>query len=100
MYLFGGLVGIVLVILAVLSRREEGKPLMKMAVYLYKRGCIYKIPLLNARHVQKDLESLHPGQSGMLLQGDYYIRKIRMLLVMLGVGTLLGVLTRAKTGME
>lgn len=88
-----------LVLLGCLSRREEGGLLERMAMYLYKKGCIYKIPFLNTHSVQKDLESLHPGQSGMLLQGDYYRRKIRMLLVVLGVGTLLGILVRVKAAM-
>lgn len=88
------------IVLGVLSRREEGGMLERMAVYLYKKGCIYKLPFLNARSVQKDLESLHPGQSGLLLQGDYYRQKIRLLLLVLGVGTLLGVLAgvRASSG--
>ena len=100
MYYIGGIVGIGLLILAWLSRREEGKLLLRMAVWLYKKGCIYKVPLLNTRQVQKELESLYPGQSGLLLQGDYYIRKLRLVLAVLGLGTLLGVLVRAKAGME
>ncbi|MCM1120256.1 MAG: type II secretion system F family protein [bacterium] len=84
------------IVLGCLSRREEGGLLERMAVYLYKKGCIYKLPMLNARSVQKDLESLYPGQSGMLLQGDYYRQKLRMLLLVLGIGTLLGVLTRVR----
>lgn len=92
MYLIGTAIGVGVVILAFLSRREEGNFLERMSVYLYKKGCIYKIPLLNARHVQRDLESLYPGQSGLLLQGDYYRKKIRLMLTVLCVGTLLGVL--------
>lgn len=100
MYFIGGIMGIGLAALAWLSRREEGKLTMRMAVWLYKKGCIHKAPLLNARQVQKELESLHPGQSGLLLQGDYYIRKLRLVLAVLGLGTLLGVLARARTDME
>lgn len=99
MYLIGAAVGTGVVILACLSRWEEGNLLERMAVYLYKKGCIYKIPLLNARHVQRDLESLFPGQSGLLLQGDYYRKKIQLLLSVLCVGTLLGVLARAGSDM-
>lgn len=84
------------VLLGFLSRREEGGLLQRMSVYLYKKGCIYKLPFLNAHSVQKDLECLHPGQSGLLLQGDYYRQKIRLLLLVLGVGTLLGVLVKVK----
>lgn len=100
MYLVGALIGAGFAVLACLSRREEGNLLNKMAVYLYKKGCIYKVPLLNAHHVQKDLESLHPGQSGLLLQGEYYMRKLRMVLLVLGVGTLLGVLIHGRSEME
>lgn len=55
---------------------------------------------MNAHHVQKDLESLHPGESGLLLQGEYYMQKIRLLLLVLGVGTLLGVAARAGADLE
>ena len=92
MYLTGIVVAAGFILLLCLARREEGKPLERMALYLYKRGCIYRIPLLNAHHVQRDLESLYPGQSGLLLQGEYYRKKIGLLLAVLGVGTLLGVL--------
>lgn len=92
MYLTGIIVAAGFMLLLCLARREEGKPLERMALYLYKRGCIYRIPLLNAHHVQRDLESLYPGQSGLLLQGEYYRKKIGLLLAVLGVGTLLGVL--------
>lgn len=99
MYLTGIVVAAGFVILFWLSRHEEGKPLERMALYLYKKGCIYRIPLLNAPHVQRDLESLYPGQSGLLLQGDYYRKKIGLLLAVLGVGTLLGVLACAGADM-
>lgn len=69
-------------------------------MYLYKKGCIHKVPMLNAHHVQRDLESLHPGQSGLLLQGDYYIRKLQLLLLVLCAGTLLGVMAHAKADRE
>ncbi len=100
MYIVGSVIGIGLAALAWLSRREEGKLLLRIAVWLYKKGCIYKVPFLNTRQVQKELESLHPGQSGLLLQGDYYTRKIRLALAVLGMGTLLGVLVRVRTGMD
>ena len=67
---------------------------------MYKKGCIHRVPLLNAHHVQRDLETLYPGQSGLLLQGDYYIRKLRLFLLVLCVGTLLGVLAHARADME
>lgn len=100
MYLIGLVIGTGFVLLACLSRREEGNLLRKISVYLYKKGCIHKSPLLNAHHVQKDLESLHPGQSGLLLQGEYYMQKIRLLLLVLGVGTLLGVAAQAGADLE
>lgn len=100
MYLIGITVGAGIILLAFLSRREEGNLLDRISIYLYKKGCIHRVPLLNAHHVQRDLESLHPGQSGLLLQGDYYIQKLRLLLLVLCVGTLLGVLVHARADME
>lgn len=100
MYLIGAAVGVSLVLLVCLSRQEEGNLLKRISVYLYKKGCIHRVPLLNAHHVQRDLESLHPGQSGLLLQGEYYIRKLQLLLLVLCVGTLLGVLAHVRSDME
>ncbi len=100
MYLIGIAVGTGFVLLACLSRQEEGALLTRIAVYLYKKGCIHRMPLLNAHYVQRDLESLHPGQPGLLLQGEYYIQKLRLCLLVLCAGTLLGVLARAGSDME
>lgn len=100
MYLIGIVVLAGFILLSCLSRQEEGGLLRRISIYLYKKGCIHRIPMLNAHHVQRDLESLHPGHSGLLLQGDYYIQKLRMLLLVLGVGTLLGVAARARSDME
>jgi len=100
MYLIGMAVGAGFVLLVCLSRHEEGNPLRRISIYLYKKGCIHRIPLLNAHHVQRDLESLYPGQSGLLLQGEYYIKKLQLLLVVLCVGVLLGVLVHARSDME
>ena len=100
MYLIGLALGAGLLLLIFLSRREEGKLLRKVSVYLYKKGCIHRVPMLNAHHVQRDLESLHPGQSGLLLQGDYYIRKLQLLLLVLCAGTLLGVMAHVKADRE
>lgn len=99
MLVIGIIVMLGFVLLGCLSRRETGSLPERMAVYLYKKGCIYRIPFLNTHSVQRDLESLHPGQSGMLLQSTYYQQKIRMALLVLGVGTLLGVLVRVKAAM-
>ncbi len=100
MYLIGITVGAGIILLACLSRREEGNLFNRISIYLYKKGCIHRVPLLNAHHVQRDLETLYPGQSGLLLQGDYYIRKLRLFLLVLCVGTLLGVLAHARADME
>lgn len=100
MYLIGVLLLAGMAVLAFLSRREEGDPIIRMAIYVYKKGCIHKNPLLNVHYVQKDLETLHPGQAGLILQKEYYVRKLRMLILVLSVGTLLGILVGVKTDME
>ena len=71
MYLIGITVGAGIILLACLSLLEEGNLFNRISIYLYKKGCIHRVPLLNAHHVQRDLETLYPGQSGLLLQGDY-----------------------------
>lgn len=92
------LVGALYVVLMVLSRKEmtdsKGnallQPFYRMAVYLYKKACIYKLPLFGAGQVSKDLARLHPGESRESILTDYYVTKLAQSLIICLLGTFLG----------
>lgn len=102
MYLIGGSIVLVYFIIGILSRKEAVDkklnrllvPFHKMAVWIFKRICIYKIPIFSSGQVEKDLRSLHPGEGKERLKTDYYIKKISLSLAVLFVGTLLGMLVK------
>lgn len=79
----------VLGLIAVLSRKEQGDLLQRMSCYLYKQGCVHKVPLLERRQVNVDLERLNPGMAGRELQMDYYVEKLRLMVLVLLVGSVL-----------
>lgn len=102
MYLIGGIIILAYFLLGILSRKETVNkeisrllvPFQKMAVWIYKRICIYKIPIFSSGQVEKDLRSLHPGEGKERLKTDYYIKKISLSLAVFFVGTLFGMLVR------
>lgn len=89
-------------IIGILSRKETVDkgisrllvPFHKMSVWIYKKACIYKIPVFASGQVEKDLRSLYPGVGKEHLKTDYYIRKISLSLAVLFVGTLMGMLVK------
>lgn len=87
-------------LLAFLSRREQGELLQRMALYLYKLCCVYKLPLVEGQQVSMDLERLHPGSSGRELQMDYYVEKLKLFLVVLSAGCGLTMMLCLKLTME
>ncbi|MBQ9142116.1 MAG: hypothetical protein IJX63_10045 [Lachnospiraceae bacterium] len=65
-----------------------------MSCYLYKFCCVHKLPAMERRQVGVDLERLHPGMSGRELQMDYYVEKLRLMILVLLIGSgLTGALT-------
>lgn len=85
-------------ILGILSRRETVEqdvsrflaPFYKMAVYIYKKICIRRVPLFSSPQVERDLCSLYPGEGKESLKAGYYIRKISLSLAVFFLGTLFG----------
>ncbi len=73
MYLAGGLVMALYLVLAVLSGKEKTEKtekkengifglFRKMALWIYKRCCILKLPLFASGQVENDLKKLCPGE--------------------------------------
>lgn len=76
-------------LIAALSKREQGNLLQRMGSYLYKFCCVHKLPFMERQQVNMDLERLNPGVSGRELQIDYYVEKLRLVLLVLVVGSVL-----------
>lgn len=102
MYVIGGIIAICYLILGILSRKEIVErdvsrflaPFQKMAVYLYKRVCIRRIPLFASAQVERDLECLYPGEGREQLKAKYYMKKISLSLAVILLGTIFGMLVR------
>jgi len=98
MYLAGGLVMALYLVLAFLSGKEKTEKkengifglFHKMALWIYKRCCILKLPLFVSGQVENDLKKLCPGEGKERVRTEYYIRKLSLFLVILFVGTLFG----------
>ncbi len=88
-----GLVGV-----AFLSRKEQGDCLVRMSRFVYKQ--LWGLGMLRSGQVETDLERLYPGQSVGTLQIEYYTEKIRLLLLVLGVGTILTFILCVKTQID
>lgn len=102
MYVTGCIVLVCCLALGILSRKEPVEqnvgrllvPFHRMAVYLYKRICIHRLPFFSSTQVEKDLRSLYPGEGKESLKADYYIKKLSLSLAVVFVGTLFGMLVR------
>lgn len=79
---------------------ELPKPFYRMALYLYKRICARRIPIVGQKQVVKDLQRLHPGENKELVCTRYYVGKIAMALLICLVGTLLALVIHVKTNSE
>ena len=100
------IVGVCLVIwgalglVVVLSKQEQGDLLQRMSSFLYKFCCVHKLPIVERRQVSVDLGRLNPGRSERELQMDYYVEKLRLVLLVLLVGSLLTGLLGMKEMLE
>lgn len=91
---------VMLVVLAYLSRKEEGGLLDRMSFYLFKICCIRRLPIVEKGQVRADLERLYPSASKREMQMEYYVNKFRLFLTVLLAGCLLTLVLCIKTTME
>ena len=80
---------LILGLIAFVSKKEQGTLLQRMSSYLYKFCCIHRLPVTERQQVSVDLERLHPGMSGRELQMDYYMEKLRLVIIVLLAGSFL-----------
>lgn len=62
-------------------------PFYRMALLLYKKVIIWKLPLLRSGQVKANLERLYPGESKAQIQTMFYVEKIGIMLLVLLAGT-------------
>lgn len=96
----GGGIILLFLILGVVTRDGQGDIFRRIGSFLYDICCVKGWSITNSREVKKSLEHLHPGQSGESLQKKYYVEKLRLVLIILLAGTLLGMLLKGKLWLE
>ncbi len=100
MYVAAGVIAGLFLLLGILSRKESTeesvskllRPLYRMAIYLYKRICVRKIPIVSDSRVEKNLEKLHPGVQKQQMCTEYYVNKLVKSLVICLAGAFLGLI--------
>ena len=97
MAIVGGVVLVLLFgVLGFMVRDGQGDLFRRMGSLLYDFCNVRGYKLTNSRSVRSDLEHLHPGQSKEALRKNYYVEKIRLVLLILLVGAVLGILLQVK----
>lgn len=76
-------------VVCVRSRGEEGDAFGRMGSFLYECFCRYGLPVTETEEVAKYLEQLYPGEHLQSLKKAYYTEKLRLVLLVVFVGTLL-----------
>jgi len=80
-------------LLLILSRREAGDLWHRPFLYIYKKGCM--LPFVKSyiqsgeRQIVKNLISLHPGGTPMQLLTEYYVEKLRLVIGILLMGSMI-----------
>lgn len=78
--------------------KAANPPFYGVALFLYKKACIGKLPLFGSWQVETDLMQLHPGENIQWVKMDFYVRKLALSLLILVVGILLGVAAKISAG--
>jgi len=60
----------------------------RLAMTVYKKSCIKKLPLFTGRRIEADLIQLHPGENLECVKADYYVHKLALFITILLVGAL------------
>lgn len=97
---FGVTVLLGYVFLGYVTREGQGDMFRRMGSFLYDICYVKGWFVTNNRGVINDLERLHPGRSGEALQKNYYVEKLRLLLLIVLAGTMLGLFLQVKLWAE
>lgn len=74
---------------------KKARGIDAVAMLLYKKVCICKLPLFSKGQVEADLIQLYPGKNLEWLRTEYYVRKLSLFLKILLIGGLLAIAARA-----
>lgn len=66
----------------------------KVALYLFKRLCRFNIPWLGKTNVESDLYSLYPGEQMNLMEQDYYVKKLNLIIKIIILGFFIGLVVK------
>lgn len=66
----------------------------RIAMFLYKKACIWNLPLFRGGTVESDLAALHPGERVECIKADYYVKKLSKCLMLLAAGLILGLFAK------
>lgn len=97
MYWIAACVAVCFLLWGIAARKEEApvegervlKPFYRMAFFLYKRMHIWNFPVFTSSQVRNDLERLHPGEAGVQLQTEFYVKKLGLMLLIILAGTVI-----------
>lgn len=68
----------------------------KLAMFLYKKVYILKLPLFQGKRIEAELAALHPGERVECVKTDYYVKKLSLCLTVLAAGCLLGIFAKVQ----
>ncbi len=97
---FGGIIFLLFGGLAFLAREGQGDMFQRIGSFLYDICNVNGWSIINNRGVRNDLERLYPGQGEEALRKNYYVEKIRMMLLIVLAGAVLGMLLQVKLWAE
>ena len=102
MYYIAVLTAAFWIALSFLSRKETVsdrihrilRPFYRIAGWIYKKACIHKVTSFHSIQVRNDLKRLYPKENAAVLEAEYYIQKIVVVLMIITAGTVLGTVVK------
>ena len=77
-------------VLCLCSKKEQGNVFQRISMYIYKKISMWKMTqklLVQNMQVTQNLAALHPGEMPEKLLSEYHVEKIRIVILMLLVGS-------------
>ena len=82
------------------EKKREKSIFYRLAMGLYKKSCIRKLPFVTGGQVETDLIRLYPGENPEWVKTEYYVRKLALFLMIVLVGTLFAAAAKITEGMD
>lgn len=75
-------------------------PFYRMGLYLYKKVCIWKLPVMHSKTTKQTLKQMYPGEDLEQLCLNYYVRKLAISFALVLAGTLFALLADWKSTLD